>query len=212
MTHRPDGRVVLIVGATGSGKTSYARQALAGARRLLVWDVEHTLARAMDCQPVRSRRALLDLLALHMLKKPARIAYQPPVASPDEFDFFAGCAFAWCGAAPAAILAEELADVTRPGKAPPEWGKLLRRGRARGALVYAITQRITECDTTATGLAAELICFRLDRPGDRAKMAEFMDVPAADIGRLRTAGGRAEYLQRDRRSGKLHKKTLQLPG
>lgn len=211
---RPDGRVTLVVGATGSGKTSWAIRELTAAPRLLVWDVEHTLAARLRCRPVRNLRELSAALRASATDERARIAYQPPAPSAGAFDVFALGAFAWAGAAPGAILAEELADVTRPGKAPEGWGMLLRRGRARGAAVYAITQRITECDTTVSGLAADLICFRLDRPRDRATMAEFMDVDPADIGRLRTVTGAArpfaEYLHRDRRAGTLARKRLNL--
>jgi hypothetical protein len=201
-----DGRAVLIVGATGSGKTLYARQALAGAPRLLVWDVEHVLHAQMACAPLRGRRALVAA-ARGAATRPARLAYLPSQATAEEFDFFAAVAFAWVSEAPGAVLAEELADVTRPGKAPPAWGKLLRRGRARGAEVYAITQRVTECDTTVSGLAAEVVCFRLDRPGDRARMAEFMDCPPEEIGAL----GRFEYLHRDRRRARLTRRKLTPP-
>jgi len=201
-----DGRAVLIVGATGSGKTLYARARLAGAPRLLVWDVEHVLAAQMGATAIRGRRALVAA-ARAAGRGPARLAYQPARATREEFDFFAGVAFCWVSEAPGAVLAEELADVTAPGKAPPAWGMLLRRGRARGAEVLGITQRITECDTTLTGLAAEIICFRLDRPGDRARMAEFLDCPPARVAGL----GRFEYLHRDQRRGKLAARKLTPP-
>ncbi|MCL1072999.1 hypothetical protein [Shewanella dokdonensis] len=86
------------------------------------------------------------------------------------FEFWAACAFAWCNAC---IVAEELADVTTAGKAPPHWGQVVRRGRARGlAPIFAITQRPSESDKTTVGNATLVRCGRLNRANDRKYMAQ----------------------------------------
>ncbi|MGI2102104.1 hypothetical protein RA178_14535 [Shewanella oncorhynchi] len=77
------------------------------------------------------------------------------------FEVWALCAFSWCNAA---VVAEEIADVTSPSKAPPWWGLVIRKGRARGlAPIFALTQRPAEFDKTALGNATIIRCGRLSR-------------------------------------------------
>jgi hypothetical protein len=86
----------------------------------------------------------------------------------------AKCAFAWTNAA---VVAEETADVTSPSKARPNWGPLIRRGRARGlAPIFALTQRPAESDKTAIGNATLIRVGRMARDADRKMMAKELDI------------------------------------
>ncbi|MGC3976451.1 MAG: hypothetical protein QM771_19020 [Nitrospira sp.] len=70
------------------------------------------------------------------------MAFLPMGDLQDDFNF-------WCEAIyyagryvePLDAIAEELADVSTPGKAPLHWGILVRRGLKRGITIYAISQR-----------------------------------------------------------------------
>ena len=54
--------------------------------------------------------------------------------------YMARCAFTWTNAA---VAAEETADVTSPSKAPPNWGQLIRRGRAADRKMMAAEMDIS---------------------------------------------------------------------
>jgi hypothetical protein len=52
------------------------------------------------------------------------------------------------------FFAEEIAYVTSHSKAPPWWGKVIRKGRASGlAPIFVLRQRLAESDKTALGNA-----------------------------------------------------------
>lgn len=117
----------------------------------------------------------------------ARLAY---VAQGDdlkrEFDFWAGCAFYWgryLGACD--VIGEELADTTSPGKAPGNWGMLLRRGLKRGINIYAISQRWAEADKTAIGNATEFVCFAMSSAEDVDYLSRKTRIPADKLAALR---------------------------
>ena len=191
-----DGTLTVAVGASRSGKTAWVKQQLAAYPLQIVWDVESQYAEGRTV--ASNRRALLDCVKV-AAQKPLRNAYVTP--SLDDFGFFADCAW-WLIRATkqrAAVVAEELADVTTPGKAPDAWGILIRRGLKYGADIYAITQRPSESDKTVMGNASVIHCCALQRAGDRKYMAAELDVPLND---LKLNRGALEYLHKDMRSGK----------
>lgn len=194
---RRDGLLVLTVGASGSGKTAWVNRQTAKARRLLAWDIEgqHTAG----AEVVRSRVRLAEIAND---PGPGRYAYIP--ASVRDFDFWARCAFLWVRRAPGVVVAEELADVTTPGKAPDGWGMLVRRGRKYGADIYAITQRPAESDKTAVGNAAIIHCCRMSRAQDRRYMAAEMDLQEREIAGLKGL----DWVEKDMRTGKVRRGTL----
>lgn len=89
------------------------------------------------------------------------------------FDLWSRAAFAWCNCV---AVAEEIADVTTPAKAPDGWGTLLRRGRKRGIKVICVTQRPAEADKTAISQAAVIHTGYLGRDADIAYVAREMKV------------------------------------
>ena len=186
---RDDGRVVMVAGSSGSGKTAWVKQQLSRHRRVLVWDIEGEYAREPGFIAIHSRAALVA--KLRACKGPARIAFVP--GSTKDFAFWAYCAFAWGRLAPCAVVAEETADVTTPGKAPDGWGQLIRRGRKWGIVTYAVTQRPAESDKTAIGNAALVHCGRLSRAKDRAYMAAELDIDPSHMAAL----GPLEWLERE---------------
>lgn len=85
---------------------------------------------------------------------------------------------------PLEAIAEELADVTTPSKAPGNWGILLRRGLKRGITIRAISQRWSEADKTAVGNATDFVMFRQSSGDDVRYLARKTRVDEADIGGL----------------------------
>lgn len=198
----PDGTITGVVGSAGSGKTGWLKQQIAGASRLLVWDIE-----GQYTERTRTIRTRAELV--RAIQKDGRYSYQP--ATLQDFDFWARCAFVFCrigaeAGQKTAIVAEELADVTSPGKAPDGWGMLVRRCRKYGGDVYGITQRPAESDKTLFGNAMVLHVCGMQRANDRAYMARELDVPVADIAGLDRS--RLEYLHKDMRSGKIERGRL----
>ena len=164
-----DGRLYVIAGASRSGKTAWTRRQTSRRRRVLAWDPEDQWAALPGWRKV-TRRA--ELLAAVEQSGPMRVAYVTGGDLKAEFDFWAGCAmYAGRYVAPIDVIAEELADVTTPSKAPGNWGILLRRGLKRGITIWAISQRWSEADKTAVGNATDFVVFRQSSGDDVAYLA-----------------------------------------
>src|SRR5690606_8210959 len=120
----------LVAGSSRSGKTYWTAQQVAGEPRLWVWDAMGEFCARYRCEPVRKVAALYSAA---LSSSPARLGYVGPVTR-EAFD--AWCRFAWvwmrvnAGAGHrVALVVEELADVTSPGKAPAAWGEIVRKGQ-----------------------------------------------------------------------------------
>lgn len=101
-----------------------------------------------------------DLAAVMRRPGPWRVAFVTDGSLPAEFEFWTRCVFAALETGgPLAAVAEELADVSTPAKAPPGWGLLVRRSKKRGVQLYAISQRWAEADKTILGNADEWVLF-----------------------------------------------------
>ena len=116
---------------------------------------------------------------------------------PREFEIFAALAWVWIRQARGALIIEELAAVTSPGKAPAAWGQVCRAGLRYGPRIFAITQRPAESDKTAIGNATLVHCHQLAREADERYMARELRVDPAELGKLRPL----DWIERDRRTG-----------
>lgn len=158
-------------------------------RRLLVWDGAGDW-HAHSCELIRSPQELVERAKHARLE---RLAYVPPKITPAHFELFCNIAWVWIRMARGALVVEELADVTHPGKAPVAWGEIIRKGLRYGPVIYAITQRPSESDKTALGNASRVHCHRMQRAADCAYMAAELRVPALEVGQLRPF----EWIERD---------------
>lgn len=207
-----DGEAILVAGSRGSGKTSWTmRRVPAGAnQRLLVWDTVGEWSRKGRCLPVRDMLELQQVVVSDA-KRPGRfqVGYIGPlsiqkrvgnrVVSIPMFPVFCHLAWVWMRVKPGTLVVEELADVTNPGKAPQEWGEIIRKGRHTGSVVYGLTQRPAESDKTLAGNADLIHCGRLSLPRDRKSMAEYLDVQVEEI----TALPSLAWIERDMRTRQL---------
>jgi hypothetical protein len=109
------------------------------------------------------------------------------------FDAFCRLAWVWVRVAPGVLVIEELADVTSPGKAPPAWGEIVRKGLRYGPHIYALTQRPAESDKTVIGNASVIHCHRMARSMDRAYMARELDIAQDQLDALKPL----DFIERD---------------
>ena len=171
-----DGRSHFIAGSSRSGKTALVRELVAGAPRLLVWDIE---AQYVDLAiRIEDQAELVEAIRAGPAG-PQRIAFVPRRLA--WFGWWARLAFIWGRMAPGVVVAEEIADVTSAGKAPEGWGILLRRALKHGIDIYTITQRPQESDKTSLGNASTVTTFRLTSRRDRAYMADRMGLDLAEL-------------------------------
>lgn len=185
-----NGDIVLVAGASRSGKTRWVQKRLERWRGpLLVWDPKGEYLHGARCETVAELAA--------ELKRSRRACFVPGRDLRQSFAWWCVAAWSLRHVAPAVLVVEELADVTPPGRAPGDWGRLLRQGRGLGLTIYAITQSPAESDKTTIRNASLIHCCRLGRAQDRAYMARELDVPQERVDGLRVSRDRGEWIERD---------------
>lgn len=190
---RHDGSLSFVSGASRTGKTSFVMLATEDALPLLVWDVEGQWSAMRKARSVTR----VELLQFTKARQFGRFALTEPPTQ-EAFSFFCQVAFFWAQLVPSAtVVVEELADVTHPGKAPINWGVLVRRGLKYGCHIYAITAAPAESDKTAMRTSTRMVCFRMERSADRRTMALELDVSLAEVESLEPL----HYLERRRGVG-----------
>lgn len=191
----------VVCGSSGSGKSVTVKKAVAKAKRLLIWDIDDEYSGPEGVPGVVRIESPAELARKLATAKSGRFAL---VASPDKFGAFCRMAFAWghCG-----VVAEELAGVTSPGKAPPDWHTLVSRGRKRGIALIGVTQRPAESDKTIMGNASFIRVGRLSRAQDRRYMASEIDVPESVISGLENL----QYVQKNMAANELLSGKITVP-
>lgn len=187
----------------GSGKTSWVKQRVKSARRLLVWDGKGIDWSERDrCTIVESPFELRS-----MLFRPGaiRVSYRVPV-SRENFALFCRLAWVWGRLHPGVIIVDEIADVTTTAKAPMEWGEIARKVRAFGTDVYVTTQRPQEADKTAQGNASLFHCGRMSDADDQKYIARRL-LGGVDV-RLVSALLPLQWIERDVRTLRITTGTL----
>jgi hypothetical protein len=170
---------VYICGNSGTGKSSYIKEKIAKASRVIVFDPDDEYSELKGFVRVEKASELAALLQSHQVKA-LKVAFVAEGIK--AFEFWANCAFVWrdCVA-----VAEEIADVTTTAKAPPAWGRLIRRGRKYGVLICAVTQRPAEADKTILCNAAIIRTCALGRDADRQAIAREINANVSDIAKLK---------------------------
>jgi len=191
-----------VTGTTRSGKTTSVLQHTANDTRLIVFDYAGRDWPNYNCERIDGLAALCPRL-LEVREGPARISYRGDLDS-KHFGQWASIALAWAQFAPVTIVAEELADVVHPGKAPSGWGELVRGGLAYGVKIYAITQRPQETDKSIFGNATTVRIFRTGHIDDADYIARRTGIPSADINALK----KLEYFEKDIDDGQIRREIL----
>lgn len=133
---RPDGALYYITGSPGAGKTTWARERVRRAARLVVWDGKGVdWGDRQGCDVDYGLHGLKQCaLAAGALRLSVRVA-----ATRENFEAFCRLAWVWGRVARGVIVVDEIADVTTPGKAPIAWGEICRKARSFGTDVYVTT-------------------------------------------------------------------------
>lgn len=204
-----DGRLIVVGGMSRCGKTALVAADAKKARRVCAWDPEDQWAQLPGWRRVTTR----EQLKAAMLKPgPARIAYVTGGELAENFQYWAEAVY-YAGryVEPLAVIAEELADVTSPGKAAGKWGELVRKGLKRGITIYAISQRWAEADKTAMNNVTEFWLVQT-APMDVDYMAKRTGISREQIGALRKVETAAtitcQYLKLQYHSRQLKKNQL----
>lgn len=196
-----DGRLIVVSGASRCGKSTQVTKMVRADRRIVVWDPE---AQWCDLPGFRKITRQRDLLQAIVTPGHMKLAYVAGGDLKAEFDFLCEAVMYACRfIAPLVYVAEELADVSSPAKAPMNWGIVVRRGLKRGMTIYAISQRWAEADKTAMGNASEYLCF-LSRPADTKYVSEKTGIPYEELVALKPF----EFVQFDPVTKEKTKKTL----
>lgn len=188
MGRREDGKLIFSLGPSRSFKTQFVFNQMRHDRRALVWDAKGEFAAKLGFQRVAGREQLFN--TLRAAPGDARIAYSPTFQR-DEYDFFCRCAMTWVKVAPFTLVAEELAQVTNPGKAVGWWGVLLNQALGYGMNIYALGQRGQIVDKDTLGNASVVNICRQNNKNDALYLCERFGLSLSDI--PNTAG---EMLQR----------------
>ena len=170
-----DASIHVVSGSSGSGKSVSVKKKIAGAKRLVVWDVDDEYGDLPGVERVTNIGELVRKLRTH---KTGRFAFVGPK---QHFERWCLAVFAW---GQCVAVAEELAGVTSPGKAPDGWHTLVSRGRKRGISLFGVTQRPAESDKTIMGNASSIQVGRLARAQDRKYMAAELDVSLELVNRI----------------------------
>jgi len=192
-----DGRLYVIAGASRSGKTAWTARQVKAAKRVFAWDPEAQWCELPGWRKVTTRK---DMLAATEKPGPQRVAYVAGGSLQAEFDFWAGCVmYAGRYVEPLEAVAEELADVTSPAKAPGNWGILIRRGLKRGITIRCISQRWSEADKTAVGNASDFVVFRQSSGDDVRYLSRKTRIDESEINGLVPL----QYVQMDALTGQI---------
>lgn len=161
-----DGELVLVSGGSRSGKTTWATRAIKKFRTVLAWDPQHQWR---DLPGFRAVMSFAELREICLSGRPGKFAYCAPGDRRAEFDRFCMAAYIYAKhygpggmtrpGGSLAIVAEELAHVTNPGKSSGNWNVLVTSGLKYGPHIYAISQRWQEADKTAFDNGTVLIVF-----------------------------------------------------
>lgn len=170
-----------ICGNSGTGKSSHIKLTIEKAKRVIVYDPDDEYSEQRGFIRVSKAADLASLLQQNA-NAPLKVAFVPTRTTVKAFEFFARAAFVWGNCV---AVAEEIADVTSAGKAPPNWGTLIRRGRKYGIKILAVTQRPAEADKTILSNAAVIRCCALGRMADRKAIASEIDVNVDLIAKMK---------------------------
>jgi DNA helicase HerA-like ATPase len=174
-------------GSSGTGKSWGVKEAIKGQKRLIVFDPDGEYDQIAGIKTATSAAQLIAFVTAAG-NKPLKVRFY--AQGEKAFSIFCRVAFAWCNCC---VVAEEIAGVTSPAKAPKDWHILISRGRKRGIVLYAVTQRPAEADKTVIGNATTIRTGRLSRAADRKYLAAEMDVHIQHINALKEQ----EYVESD---------------
>ena len=167
--------IMAVLGASGSGKSTFIKREIGKARRLLIWDPMHEYGE--HGESVDSLAALVEALRADRF----RLVFRPVAdakARARQFDLFCRLALA---AGRLTLVVEELRFVTTPSRAPMGWAQVCLTGRHAGLTVYGASQRPASIDKDFLGNCTRIRTGRLVYPADQKAVSEAAQLPIDDI-------------------------------
>lgn len=195
MSRNRQAEVIAVLGASGSGKTSYVMQELKrlNPARLVVWDTKGEFAREGYAVAVQSISE-----AIRRMRSPEfRIAFQPSGDADKMKRDFALLTEACFFAKNLVLVAEELSDVTQPQHAAAGWRKCTSQGRTEGLTIYGLSQHPANLDKHFFGNCSKVRTGRLNFEAHLRTIANCLGVDKKQIANLRPL----EYIERDMVAG-----------
>lgn len=189
--------IVAVLGASGSGKTSYVMQRLKREKpkRLVIWDTKKEFAKEGYATPVYTLSAAVGA----MKNKAFKVAYIPrgdAATMKREFSLLCRAAF---HAKALTLVAEELSDVTEPSRACEGWRKCTSQGRSEGITVYGLSQQPASIDKHFFGNCSLVRTGRLNFGAHIKSMAECLGVDRDEVRKLLPL----EFIERDMLTGEV---------
>lgn len=170
-----------VIGASGSGKSAYIKGEIRRRKpaRLLIYDPEgeyttfgRTVTGLGDVHSVMTKAGAAGKFKL--IFKP----HADPARAVKQFDMLCRLAFE---AGNLLFVAEELADVTTPSRAPVGWSMMSRRGRKRGAEIIGATQRPANIDKNFLGNCTKVRAGRLLYEADARAVGGILGIDYAEL-------------------------------
>lgn len=179
--------IIAVIGASGTGKSSYIKGELIGkAKKLVIWSpLEKTDQYGGFCGGPVVTGKISELVA-HIKAGATKLVYVPTgndAAVKKQFDLF--CRVVW-ELEGWTVLVEELSRVTMASWSPPAWKNLSTAGRHQGLTIIGTTQRPATIDKDFLGNCSEIRCYRVNYDNDAKVMADSLGLPVAYV---KQAGG-----------------------
>lgn len=202
MAPKPKALGIAAFGARGTGKTTWVVQQLQALNPpcMLVWDYKHDPGLQALGQPITSIPALIKAASAPRFQLRYLVDHGKDIDL--QFEWF--CRLAW-KVGNLVVFVDELPEVTRANKAPPDWRRIVNIGReyrgedgkVRHITYVGAAQRPAEVDKSFISNADVIHTGRLAHVGDAKKLAEFMNCPYTDLTTL------ADFHWIERRAGQI---------
>lgn len=170
---REDGLLIGVAGPTRWGKSAWLKERIYKAPRILVRDPrnEYKTDGVTDIS-VTTISELAGVLR-EIGTGEGRVSF---FGSDADFLDWCTLSYLWSQLWPAVIVAEEISSCTSAGKAPKEFGDLVRMGLYYGSHIYSVSQYPAQTDTTFWINASMIHCHGFFHDTAAAYMSRVMGV------------------------------------
>lgn len=206
-------RILLAIGATGTGKTTWLTRELKRARprSLFVWEQKADYARALNIPMLEDWAIAARALAKMRAGAALRFGFRPPITRRAAMlKMFARVLEEVSACQDLDFVVEDAGTVLEPGTGNPHaWHNLVSlHARERAIRVYAASTRPARIDKDSLGNCTKLRVFKLGYPEDQDAMRRALGVPLEAVAELK----KLQFIERDTDSGALYFGELRFSG